>query len=100
MRKSAAFAKKLGIETVDYQTDLSAATNKLVQIFNSGKKVLSLEGGPMEAVYRALEQTSKEKLSNITLVSHSNWIEERDEGSRPGGGNTKSDSLSLLLLEV
>ena len=90
MRKSAAFAEKLGIETVDYQTDLSAATNKLVQIFNSGKKVLSLEGGPMEAVYRALEQTSKEKLSNITLVSHSNWNEERDEGSRPGGGKPRT----------
>ncbi len=90
MRKSATFAEKLGIETVDYQTDLSAVTNKLVQIFNSGKKVLSLEGGPMEAVYRALEQTSKENLINITLVSHSNWNEDRDEGSRPGGGKPRT----------
>ncbi len=69
MRKSASFAEKLGIETFDYQTDLSAATNKLVQIFNSGKKVLSLEGGPMEAVYRALEQTSKENTSTLSILS-------------------------------
>ncbi len=90
MRKSAAFAEKLGIETVDYQTDLSAATNKLVQIFNSGKKVLSLEGGPMEAVYRALEQTRKENLSNITLVSHAYWNEHHAEGTRPGGGKPRT----------
>ena len=66
MREGAAFAEKLGIETVDYEADLSTANNRLVQIFNSGEKVLSLEGGPMETTYLALEQTSTENLKNIT----------------------------------
>ena len=106
MRKSAAFAEQLGIETVDYQTDLSAATDKLVDIFNSGKKVLSLEGGPMEAVYRGLEQTSEENFKNITLMSHSNWNEDRDRGNRPGGGkprtwqDIKNDFPEVTLIEI
>ena len=84
MRESAAFAEKLGIKTFDYQQNTNATTDKLVQIFNSGKKVLSIEGGPMEAVYRALEQTSPENLKKITLLSHSKWNENRDVINRPG----------------
>jgi hypothetical protein len=84
MRKSAAFAEELGITTFDYQENTTAATNELVQIFNSGKNVLSLEGGPMEAVYRALEQTSFANLDNITLVSHSSWNENRNVINKPG----------------
>ena len=85
MRKGAAFAEKLGIETFDYQADLSGTTKKLVQIFNSGEKVLSFEGGPMEAVYRALEQTSKKNLNNITLISHSRSNERSNSGINPEG---------------
>ena len=84
MRESAAFAEKLGVKTYDYQSDIDATTDKLVQIFNSGKKVLSVEGGPMEATYRALEKTSPENLKNITLLSHSNWNENRNVINRPG----------------
>ena len=84
MRESAAFAEKLGIKTFDYQNNTNAATDELVKIFNSGKKILSIEGGPMEAVYRALEKTSPENLKNITLLSHSNWNENRDVINRPG----------------
>ena len=54
MRESPTFAEKLGIDTFDYQSDTEATTDKLVDIFNSGQKVLAIEGGPMEAVYRAL----------------------------------------------
>jgi hypothetical protein len=73
MRRSAAFAEKLGIDTYDYTANPSAATQRLVDIFNSGQKVLSIEGGPMEAVYRALERTSPGNRSNITLMSHARW---------------------------
>ncbi|KST67690.1 carbohydrate-binding protein [Mastigocoleus testarum] len=90
MRESAAFAEKLGIKTFDYQQNTNATTDKLVQIFNSGKKVLSIEGGPMEAVYRALEQTSPENLKNITLLSHSSWNENRNVINRPGIKETRT----------
>lgn len=78
MRNSADFADKLGITTYNYMDDTDAATAALVEIFNSGEKILSVEGGPMEAVYRALEQTSADNLTNITLLSHNSWNEERD----------------------
>ncbi len=84
MRNSAAFAEKLGVATVDYQANIGAATDKLVNIFNSESKVLSIEGGPMEAVYRALAKTSASNRQNITLLSHSYWNENRDVINRPG----------------
>ncbi len=84
MRNSAAFAEKLGVATVDYQQNINAATDKLVNIFNSGEKILSIEGGPMEAVYRALAKTSASNRQNITLISHSGWNENRDVINRPG----------------
>ncbi|MGK7935651.1 MAG: hypothetical protein AB4206_07585, partial [Xenococcaceae cyanobacterium] len=84
MRNSAEFAEKLGVDTFDYQSNIGATTDELVKIFNSGEKVLSIEGGPMEAVYRALEQTSSENRQNITLLSHSWWNENRDVITRDG----------------
>ncbi|MGK7910696.1 MAG: hypothetical protein AB4050_04320 [Synechococcus sp.] len=70
MRTSAAFAEKLGIQTYDYQSGIEWTTQKLVDILNSGQRVLILEGGPLEATYRALERVTPENLSNITVVSH------------------------------
>jgi hypothetical protein len=90
MRQSAAFAQKLGIETLDYDADQDRVTERITEIFDSGKPVLSLEGGPMEMVYRALAQTSPENLKNITLVSHSTWNETRAVGQRPGGGTPRT----------
>ncbi len=84
MRLSAAFAAGLGITTHDYQSNTSAATNALVALFNSGQQVLSIEGGPMEAVYRALDRTSANNRSNITLISHSTWNENRNRITRSG----------------
>ena len=84
MRESAAFAEKLGIQTYDYQANTDAATAALVDILDSGQKVLAIEGGPMEAIYRALSQTSVENRQNVTLISHSSWNENRDVASRPG----------------
>ncbi|MGK7949857.1 MAG: cellulose binding domain-containing protein [Xenococcaceae cyanobacterium] len=84
MRSSAAMVEKLGIDTVDYQQNIDAATDKLINIFNSGQKVLVIEGGPMEATYRALDETSDNNLSNITLLSHSTWNEERDVITKSG----------------
>ena len=90
MRESAAFAQKLGIETLDYDGDQNAVTSRIIDLFNSGEKVLSIEGGPMEMVYRALAQTRPENLQNITLISHSSWNERRAVGERPGGGEPRT----------
>ena len=76
MRQSAAFAEtKLGIDTYDYQANTNTAINALANILNSGKKVLILEGGPMEATYRALAKVSPKNRGNVTLVSHGRFNE-------------------------
>ena len=72
----AMFAEALGIDTVDVQADADAAVQQLAAIYNSGQKILSIEGGPMEIVYRALELTNEENLDNIWLLSHSTWNEK------------------------
>ncbi|MEO1299027.1 MAG: hypothetical protein AAFW75_25270, partial [Cyanobacteria bacterium J06636_16] len=97
MRASAELAEKLGIDAHSYQDGINQTTNKLVKILDSGQKVLAIEGGPMEAIYRALEQTSPKNRGNVTLLSHSSWNENRAAGSRPGGGKprTWSDLLNF-----
>ncbi|MGF1523105.1 MAG: calcium-binding protein [Leptolyngbyaceae cyanobacterium] len=76
MRNSAAFVEaELGIDTYDYQADTEAAIAALADILNSGKKVLILEGGPMEATYRALQQVSPANRSNVTQISHGRFNE-------------------------
>lgn len=106
MRNSAEYVEKLGINTVDYQANIDAATDRLVDIFNSGDEVLSIEGGPMEAVYRALEQTSPENLDNITLLSHSWWNENQDVITKDGvteartWGDLKAEFPQVTFLEI
>lgn len=90
MRESGAFAEKLGIDAYSYQDGIEQTTDELVEILNSGQKVLAIEGGPMEAIYRALERTSAANRGNLTLVSHSSWNENRNVGSRPGGGEPRT----------
>ncbi|MFK7942187.1 MAG: malectin [Paracoccaceae bacterium] len=94
LEEAADFARSLGIDARGYQDDLSANTGTaahiaattahLVSIFESGENVLSIEGGPMEAVYRALADTDPAFHSNITLLSHSTWNQERDSIRLPG----------------
>lgn len=106
MRESAAFAQRLGIETLDYDGGHSAVTSQIIERFNSGDKVLSIEGGPMEMVYRALAQTNPANLKNITLLSHSSWNERRAVGERPGGGTPRtwadiqSDFPAVQLIDI
>ncbi|MEO1508158.1 MAG: hypothetical protein AAFU84_10960 [Cyanobacteria bacterium J06633_23] len=101
MRESAAFAEKLGIDTHSYQDGIQKTTNELVKILDSGKKVLAIEGGPMEAIYRAIAQTSPKNRDNITLISHGTWNEVRDVGTRPGGGKPRTwDDLRRDFPEV
>ncbi|MEM8502521.1 MAG: hypothetical protein AAF716_05145 [Cyanobacteria bacterium P01_D01_bin.1] len=90
MRESGAFAKKLGIDAYSYQDGIQATTDKVVKILNSGKQILAIEGGPMEAIYRALERVSPANRANLTLLSHSSWNENRSVGSRPGGGKPRT----------
>lgn len=86
MRESAAFAEKIGIDTYDYQANIDGTTNKVAKILNSGEKVLALQGGPMEAIYRALEKTSLKNRSNVTLLTHgkSTFNQNRDLIKLPG----------------
>ncbi|MEO0978565.1 MAG: Ig-like domain-containing protein [Pseudomonadota bacterium] len=77
------FAKGLGLDAYNYQDDIDGTTALLVEKLNSGQKVLMIEGGPMEAAYRALEQTDPSKHANITLLSHSGWNENRDVINNP-----------------
>lgn len=106
MRESAAFAEKLGIDTYDYQANTRKTTKKLVKILNSGKKVLAIEGGPMETIYRGLEKTSPRHRSNITLISHSTWNETRDVASRNKikkvrtWADIKKDFPEVKLIEI
>ena len=91
MRESAAFAEKLGIKTYDYQANINGTTNELAKILNSGKKVLALQGGPMEAIYRGLEKTNPENRNNITLLSHgqNTFNQTRKVATRPGVSNLR-----------
>ncbi|MEM7579313.1 MAG: hypothetical protein AAF316_05555 [Cyanobacteria bacterium P01_A01_bin.80] len=106
MRESAEFAEKLGIKTYDYQANTNAATDALVKTLNSGKEVLAIEGGPMEAIYRALEKTSPDNRKNVTLLSHSSWNENRDVASKPGvtdvrtWSDIKKDFPEVKLIEI
>nr|WP_319385749.1 Ig-like domain-containing protein [uncultured Roseibium sp.] len=77
------FAKNLGLDAYNYQDDIDGTTALLVEKLNSGQKVLMIEGGPMEAVYRALEQTDPSNHANISLLSHSSWNENRDVINNP-----------------
>ncbi|MEP3636992.1 MAG: malectin domain-containing carbohydrate-binding protein [Paracoccaceae bacterium] len=81
---AAEYAESFGIRTVDYQDNIDAATAQVVEMLTSGQNVLAIEGGPMEAIYRALEQTPEQFHDNIKLLSHSGWNENRSEIERPG----------------
>ncbi len=85
MRESAAFAEKIGITTYDYQADIDGTTDEAAKILNSGEKVLTLQGGPMEAIYRALEKTSLSNRSNVTLLTHgkNTFNQNRDKITLP-----------------
>ncbi|MEM1265875.1 MAG: hypothetical protein AAGI50_07655 [Pseudomonadota bacterium] len=84
LETSGEFARSLGIDARNYQDDIDGTTDYLVELMSSGDKVLLIEGGPMEAVYRALEQTDPMYHENLVLLSHSGWNETRDVVNRPG----------------
>ncbi len=84
LEASGEFARSQGVEALNYQDDVAGTTDHLVDLLESGQKVLMIEGGPMEAAYRALEQTDPSFHSNIRMVSHSSWNENRDVVNRPG----------------
>ena len=90
MRQSATIAEKLGIDVYDYQANAQQATARVVEIINSGQKVLAIEGGPMEAIYRALEQVSPQNRKNVTLLSHSGWNENRNVATKPGVNDVRT----------
>lgn len=86
MDGSGAFARTLGVTAYDYQDDILGTTDKLVEILESDEKILLLEGGPMEAIYRAMDAVDPALHSNLTLVSHSSWNENRSVTTRDTDG--------------
>lgn len=95
LEASADFAETLGIDTRGYQDDLPESveetTEYFVDLLETGEKILSLEGGPMEAIYRALERVDPSLHSNITLVSHDrSFNENRSVGSTPFADNPRT----------
>lgn len=86
MDDSGAFAESLGITAHDYQDDILGTTEKLIAILESGEDILLIEGGPMEAVYRAMEAVDPSLHSNLTLLSHSSWNENRSVKTRDTDG--------------
>ncbi|MEM9450244.1 MAG: hypothetical protein AAGA75_17140 [Cyanobacteria bacterium P01_E01_bin.6] len=100
MRTSAAFAENLGIQTYDYEVGLDEITQTLVSIFNSGQRILVLEGGRMEMTYRALEQTDLANLYNITLLSHSKFNEDYNAGGTRRWSDLKRRFPIVRFLEI
>ncbi len=102
MRDSAAYAESLGIKTYDYTAGAGAATSALAAIFNSGDPVLSIEGGPMQAVAEGLFATDADKLGNITLLSHSSWNENRGTllGSDQPWSKLKSEFPEVTFIDI
>ena len=111
--ETAQFAESLGIRTMGYeiktdagyQRQLDTVVDHLANIFNSGQKVLSIEGGPMEAVYRALERTDAANLENVVLLSHSEWNEDYrrpwDDGSYSRNWHDiKNDFAGVAVTEI
>ncbi|WP_299506763.1 malectin domain-containing carbohydrate-binding protein [uncultured Roseobacter sp.] len=84
LEASGNFTQSLGIETLGYQDDIAATTARLVELLESGENILAIEGGPMEAIYRALDQTDPAYHANVKLLSHSGWNENRDKTTRDG----------------
>ncbi|MEM8843033.1 MAG: hypothetical protein AAGD47_14795, partial [Pseudomonadota bacterium] len=101
-----AFAEKLGIDARNYQDDIAGTTARLIDIIETGDKVLMIEGGPMEAAYRALEAVDPKYHSNITLLSHSSWNENRDVITLPGiteartWADLKADFPDLTFVDI
>ncbi|MEM6678489.1 MAG: Ig-like domain-containing protein, partial [Pseudomonadota bacterium] len=86
MDGSADFARSLGIASYDYQDGILGTTDLLVDMLRSGEQILLIEGGPMEAVYRALDAVEPQYHSNLTLLSHSEWNEDRAVTTRETDG--------------
>ncbi len=102
MRESAAYAESLGFKTYDYTADQDGATEALIAIFDSGDPVLSVEGGPMQAVAAGLMGMDQGKLANITLLSHSSWNENRGTllGSSEPWSKLKSEYPDVTFIDI
>ncbi|MEB3214401.1 MAG: hypothetical protein VKL39_23845 [Leptolyngbyaceae bacterium] len=100
MRQSAEFAETLGIQTYDYEAGLDKGTQKLADRFNSGQKILVLEGGHMEMTYRALENTNPTHLANITLLSHSKFNEDYSTGGTRTWSDLKRRFPAVQFLQI
>ncbi|GAA0780461.1 hypothetical protein E1180_09960 [Roseibium denhamense] len=95
-----AFARSLGISSYNYQEDIDGTTARLVSMINSGQSVLILEGGPMDATYRALEQADPANLANVTLLSHSTWNQDATDIDNPSyPGLTETHSWADIRIE-
>ncbi|MEM8992260.1 MAG: glycoside hydrolase family 9 protein [Pseudomonadota bacterium] len=81
-----AFARSLGLDARNYQDDILATTAYLVDLIETGDEILLLEGGPMEATYRAMAAVDPALHQNLTLLSHGGWNETRNVKTRDTDG--------------
>ena len=100
MRAAADYAESLGITTVDYEANEAGATQQLTSIINSGRKVLMIEAGPMEAAYRALDAADGSNIDNITFISHSTWNEDFNERGSRTWSDLKRDFSQAEFIDI
>lgn len=75
LEKSAEFSRGLGIDSYSYQEDVDGTIARLVNLLNSGQKVLFIEGGRLNAIHEALQSVDPALHKNVTMLSHSIWNE-------------------------
>ncbi len=65
----------------NYENQGSASTNKMaaeIEKSTASNPLWILAGGPMETIWRGLEQASRGH-GNVTIISHSNWNEQHND---------------------
>ena len=80
LEQSAEFSRGLGIDAYSYQEDIDGTVARLVAMIETGDNILLIEGGRLDATYRALLSVDPALHSNVTMLSHSIWNEN---GSYP-----------------
>ncbi len=66
----------------DFYSDPDAATDAFVAEINkstANNPLWIIGGGPMESIWRAVSQSDKSALSNVSVISHSIWNQEHGD---------------------
>ena len=83
----------------DHKANSDAAVNHLASEINqssSSKALWIIAAGPMETVWRSLNQADSEKLKFVKVVTHSWWNNEHDVSNHGGNGQLIHNWLDLV----